>query len=803
MTLFFNQFCLERLADSAACLMMMLACLIFSATSPSTATAASLELAPQTTFIVVANQPERREHNAAALLSTWLRAASASDKGFEIISEKDAATKNGSDTLLAVGSTQWSSADSRLASLKPDGFLITSQDNHVVIAGNTPDGTHYGVTHFLDRYAGVRFYIPGDAWTSLPTNTKLTYDGQETLSNPFVSSCYLSGINTDDAPAARWARTVGAWRRKGGTHQHNLFAMFPPKTYAQSHPEIYPIYEGKRYIPKNGRDQSWQLCFTQPALVDLAMESIRHLFAQRPNDLYATISNNDGGRWCTCDACTAIVNKHKALNPEDDYLLNATTEMYWSFMANVGEKMLKEFPDKLLVGLAYGPTRQPPAFKLPANVTAFTNFHIAELPVDHIITTDPANPELLDQWLSVSSHLGNHDWYQGSGYLIPRIYSGYWSQYLKAVQAKQEDALQHCEAYPNWYLDGPKFYILARLWWNPQLDPAAITRQFCDDMFGQAGSSMNDYYLTMEKLWVQLNIIDGPERKLMRWTTQFRTTDASRAMIAQGRAALDQAACEAQTEQQKFRISMINRSYEFAESLFDMQYYSPSSQEGEAAFVKAEALAPVLSEDRMANMHHQHAGNAVKELRWARLRTESKALRLPAIKTPTFNQPSSWEQAIKNEGFVIKGVGADTRGTFIQIGHDDKFIYLRAECPRNMSTLVETNDDSWRSDNLEIFIDNDGNPDTMERQFWVKTSGRVVNHTKNAEAVDNIKASVQKKSDRLIYEIILPLAYANITLPPAKPVTIQIFSNEFIPEKGVNVIKQSALWNRQIQFSLP
>lgn len=787
---------------TSAPLVMLGLSLLASLALHAQAGAQPVELTPARTFILVADKAGNVERNAAVLLSMWLQKATRSTAGFEVRTEtagKDL-LQDPANTVIVVGSTtRWATPDI-LSQLQHDGFFIGKRDGVIVVTGSTPDGTRLGVTHFLSLTAGVRFYMPGELWASLPVNPQITFPGEDVLSNPFVTSAYMSGINIDDRDGAHWARTVGAWRRKGGTHQHNLFEMFPPEQWAASNPEIYPIYEGQRYIPKTGRDQSWQICFSQPQTLVAAREAIRKHFEKWPDYLYATISNNDGGRWCTCEKCSAILAQHQEKNPQGNATLDATTQMYWSFMAKVAQQMMIDHPGKLLVGLAYGPTRQPPDFKLPDNVVAFTNFHIAELPVDGILEGNNGQPALLDQWLAVVNHMGNHDWYQGSGYMIPRFYSGYWSAFMRALDSKLGDAFQHCETYPNWYLDGPKFYVLTRLWWDTQADPDAITRQFCDDMFGQAGSSMNTYYQLAEKLWTQLNIIDGPERKLHNWATQFRTTPASRAIIRQMSDALSQATAQAVTDQEKQRIALITRSWKFSEALFAMGEHDASSPQGMEAWATAQALAEPLKDDRMAVMHGQQPAAAVADLRWARVRAEAKSITLPRIDPVDLQNDNAWAGASAQNEFILRGVGKDTGNTQLLIAQDGQFIYLQVTCPRDMSTIIETQDDTWRSDNIEIFIDTDGQPDVMERQFWVKTTGRVVNHTKNAPAVDQIKAVVKKEPGQLVFRIALPLAYADVTLPLKKPMTLQVIRNEFVVVKGVNELKTAAVWNRQVAF---
>ena len=46
----------------------------------------------------------------------------------------------------------------------------------------------------------------------------------------------------------------------------------------------------------------------------------------------------------------------------------------------------------------------------------------------------------------------------------------------------------------------------------------------------------------------------------------------------------------------------------------------------------------------------------------------------------------------------------------------------------------------------------------------------------------------------------MPLAYADVTLPLKKPMTLQVIRNEFATVKGVNELKTASVWNRQVAF---
>jgi hypothetical protein len=777
-------------------LLRALAFLLTFALLAAHAHAQPVRLNPASTVIVTPDPAIRECDQAAGLLRAQLRRIYASSAGFDIVPDKKLAALPPDDNrfFISIGPTSLLKNPLPAADLAPDGYAIVRAGNTLTLQAADETGLFLSAPGFLDKLAGVRFYLPGEDFASLPKNPWVEFDQVNIKTKPFVTSCFLSGINVDDAPAAQWARINAGWRRKGGTHQHNLYEIFPPEKHAQTSPEIYPIREGKRYIPKSKLDQEWQINFLEPKTLVIAQESILAYFAARPTDQYVALSINDGRNYSQDDATNARIQQIKAQYPGDnDAIDRATSQIYWEFINKLALSLLQKAPGKRLVCLAYGPTRFPPTFKLPDNVVVFTNLHIGELPADGFLVKDASGASPLDRWLAVANHFGNHDWYQGSGYLIPRIYSNYNAQFMRALKQSASDAYMHTECYPNWGLDGPKLWVLTRLWWDPTLDPAALTTQFCDDLFGPAAKPMNDYFNLLETLWTQLNITDGPERKLMRWDSQFRTSPASMAIIAQCRKHLDQALLQAQNDPlARKRITLFSDCFGFSERLFTLAASvdpSPQQRKDIETYINEKVLIHPLS------LHHKNTAMlGLGELFWNRLRASARPFTVPSALSPTPGKPGPIPTAPPVGPWSIRTASTDPGQTTAAIAADDQWLYLTVQCPHpDTAALVETTDTSWRSDNIECFIDLDSNRDAYERQFWVKTSGRLVDFKGSDKPGIAPIASVVKQPRAYTVHIAIPRAY----LPAADPsqLGILIVRNEFKPVQNVNQLNYTAVWS--------
>ena len=528
-----------------------------------------LKLQPERTRIVLpALHPGQGNFAAADELQRWLRKGCGTDGGFEIVNEADVPSIQG-QVILALGRTGWTDA-AELDGLSPDGFILRRQANVVSIAGSTSQGTYHGAMRFLDDICGVRFYLPTDLFTSSPRREPEVPAALNLRVEPFVRSGMISGLVAIPGDGD-WSRRNAAVRRRGGTHQHNMFTMFEPARYAAAHPEIYPILDGRRHIPADGLDQAWQPCLSAASLVDVALDAAIRYFRRQPSAAYVACSVQDGHTVCQCEACRSVYAKHQTgSTPPQEAETRGFSELYYAFIRKLALRLQDKLPGKQLVALVYGPARIPPAEKMPSNVVLFTNFHIAELAADRILAADPATGlSPLDDVLRRCDSFGNHDWYHGNGFLIPRIYSGYWSQFLRHLADRVETTHMYAEAYPNWGLDGPKLYILTRLWWDPRQDVGGLLRQFCQDMFGPAAEPMTEYFTTLEQLWVTLDNVKGPERKLFQWNRQFTADAEDLAVVRRCRALLQQAAGLAATEPQKQRIALFAKTFDVPATLYD------------------------------------------------------------------------------------------------------------------------------------------------------------------------------------------------------------------------------------------
>jgi len=754
-----------------------------------------LQLAPAETVIAIQSPADR---STADFLQKWLRKASRTETGFAVVSAADVATSKATAKIVINDPSV-----ELPKTFSDDGFVLRRTGGTVQIKGKAGDATLFGAVEFLRRL-GVTFYLPGDLFTALPKSPELAVGSLQAESTPFSQSVFFSGISVPDQQA--WARLNGVNRRKGGTHQHNSFAIFPPERFAERYPEIYPIIDGKRHIPVNAKDQAWQPNFIEPVAVDAALESIEEYFKTNPNVRYVAVSIQDGYGFDQGPKTTAVIERYKK-SGVDSPVDRATSEIYWKFVSALGERLMEKAPGKLLVALAYGGTSFPPRHRLPDNVVVFTNFHVAEYGYyEDEIKQGKASAGGPEAWLGLCKHYGNHDWYQGSGYLMPRSYSGYWSKYLRQIADKVPDAYMHVETYPNWGFDGQKLYVLSRLLWDPSLDPVELTKKLSDDLFGPAGPAMNAYFAIQEKLWNQLNIVEGPERKLFGWNRSYVTTPASRALISEARQKLNEALAQASTPEEKSRVELFSDCFGISEIMFGLA--ASESVTSEQLDEHVRYAEGVLAKYGMtAVTHPNNVVPGIKELASFVRRAAAPPYQPAGIaardKVIPVGDPL-WDKS-PAEKFTMPTGEDDSQQTTIRLAQDGSNLYVLVRSPllRDRKPVIDESP-TWRSDHIEFKFDTDGSWAAIEGQFWVKPNGRQVDWIEREDKKDSLITSEVKRTDKeFIVSARIPFAYLKQDPKNPTPVGLQAFRNEFKEIPGMNQADYVSIWAGKLNLKNP
>ena len=524
-------------------------------------------LKPNSTFIIIPDKPDGMEIKSSALLNKWLNKIYQSDSGFHVV--RESMIKNTEmGIFITLGKTKFTISEN-FNEQQPYSFLIRRKKNIVSIFGATPLGTLFATTYFLDHYCGVRFYLPGDLFTAVPDRNRVGLNTTISINEtPFTKYLFSTGYKNSDE--SNWAQNNALLRKDFESHQHSMGQRFFDDSIIKLFPEIFPLVNGKRYIPKSKQDQGWEPDFAEPKLVDAAVYATIKYFKNNPQYDYISFSVQDSRTYPTEGKMGDFLKNYPS---DEEGKKRGYTDAFITFLNKLAQRLEKELPangitkPKTIIYLVYGYVRVVPSVKLNPNILPVTVFHISGSLMDGLTSKDG----VLKDWSKVTKRIGNHDWAEGMGFIYPRIYTDLLSQFLKAIQ---NDSMQfefaHLEMYPNWALDGPKNYFMAKLYWNPNMNTDSLLSLFCKDMFGKAGGQMKVYFSTLENLSTSMDNNRQILRGIRAYLTQLPLNENELSLVQHARQSIDKAYSQAVTDDQRKRIELFSNGFKISEGFFDI-----------------------------------------------------------------------------------------------------------------------------------------------------------------------------------------------------------------------------------------
>lgn len=412
------------------------------------------------------------------------------------------------------------------------GYRITSRDGkNIFLGGATPQGTLFAAGDFLKRFAGWRKFYPGETGEVLPALQKLAlpaapFDFKEVPTIPHYNP---SSGNRDEI----FSRTGLRVYHYATTHA--LDKVVPPKKYAKSHPEYYPVRYGKRIdVSKYKRAMGWNPCVSNPDMPKLLDQYLSSLKKRRN----VTLSVNDGGGDCQCAPCEAIYKKHG--------------NQYIEFYKTVNDIIAKKYPGKLGVFSAYGTrsNRAPENLKLGEHVMPFI---CGARP--GIYTTE------IRAWKKTGvKYIGIYDYMYtfGSAFMTPQFYP-------HSLAANWRNAIQHgmnaltLEVYTACpILDAPRLYVMDELGWNINADVDALLQDYYTTMFGpHAAKAVARFYSRLEEIYCRKMLPSYYHGRRKVW--QFDNYTLSD--LDYLHKALDQALTSPATPLQKKRLMLLKKCF--------------------------------------------------------------------------------------------------------------------------------------------------------------------------------------------------------------------------------------------------
>ena len=515
---------------------------------------------------------------------------------------------------LHVGHTSLADqAAGRLKGLDDDGFVILPADaKNLLIVGPTDWGTEFGVCEFLETVVGVRWLLPGPHGTYAPKKANLTGPAEPIRQEPAAFSRLFSGLQ---------GKAQTTWARRNRMHgrvqfHHQLLRLFPPETYTKTHPEFFPIRDGKRYLPANNNTHGWQPCFSAPGIVEEAVKRIKAHFAAHPESTSYSLGVSDSAGHCRCATCQA-----KDTGKINFIGIRDVSDRYFEWCNAVVAGVLVDYPDKWFGCLAYRQVAEPPKrIKVHPRIIPYMTYDRMKW----------ARPEqraeghhLTEWWHKTSPTLGWYEYIYGTPYLLPRVYFHLMADNYRYARRTGVRA-HYAEAYPN-FGEGPKLYLSLKLQWNPDQDVDALLRDWYTACVGQAAADdLAAYYAIWEAFWTGPAVRTGwftTRGEYLRFSAPTYLSAVKPEMIERSRALLESTVKKTKTEDQRTRAELLLRAFEYYEASA-YAYVSRSGKGAGAILTETDALAALSDTGRNIHM-------ALKRRKLVRAFDEHPVLRHP------------------------------------------------------------------------------------------------------------------------------------------------------------------------------
>ena len=474
----------------------------------------------------------------------------------------------GSGININVGETDYAKAHHlNPGDLDQDGFVLQGvNDTNFAITGGSDWGTEFGVDDFLERYLDVRWLAVGDLFTDVPQHATVDIPAAKIRQEPVIRSRQLgpigfehdySNIKFQSMPWSAY-KMYDEWGRFNRLYMrtqfhHNLYKVFPVTEFGESHPEFYPLINGKRILPKNDNDAStWQPNFSAPGSVDTAVAQIEKYFSENPQAGSFSLAINDSQNF---DQSPETLQRRQQLGGlPDEYAI---------WVNDVASKVLLKYPDKTFGFLAYLNLRTPPKnVKYNPHAVPYITYELSRW-------NDPAAREfaqnLARQWQTSAKQIGWYDYFYGSFYMIPRSFEHAEADALRWL-SQNGVKNYYAEDNPN-FGEGPKDWVQTKLLWNPNQDVDALIDDWCTHAVGsKAAPSLEKYYALWEKFWSQ----DLPKSSWYNRQADYQSfaitdylLDVPRDYLEQSDHFLDEAVRLADTPLQKQRAEKLQQMWRF------------------------------------------------------------------------------------------------------------------------------------------------------------------------------------------------------------------------------------------------
>ena len=228
---------------------------------------------------------------------------------------------------------------------------LRGEEACMTIRGGSGRGVLYGVYKFLEKFAGVRFFMPD--LEKIPEGDIILQDGTLLVYTPYFEYRHTSWQCVTISDACSWCVKNGL---NGNGH---LTPAFGGKIDYAPGLNVHTL--GK--LTETGGGASPNPCLSSEENYQKVLNNVRAVLKENPDSHIVSISQNDKNEYCHCEDCEASYAKYTH-NP-DNCEEGGTAGNLLEFVNRIAEELEDEYPDLVISTLAYNYTQTPPKGIVP------------------------------------------------------------------------------------------------------------------------------------------------------------------------------------------------------------------------------------------------------------------------------------------------------------------------------------------------------------------------------------------------------------------------------------------------------
>ncbi len=384
-------------------------------------------------------------------------------------------------------------------SLQREAVRVRALGGRLMLEGGSGRGAIYAVYTFLERYAGMRFFMPG-LETLGEGDIAVDEDSEFTPVFEMRQSDWRCGNGSLD------------WRLKNRINRGEIPAELGGGiTYGGFVHTLGGL---------TGTPQDRQPCLSDPENLKKAIAGVREILRKDPAVSIISVSQNDNQNFCTCEKCAAVDSEEGS---------HAGTLL--RFVNAVAADIAADYPDVLIDTLAYQYTRRAPKITKPRPNVCVRLCSI-ECCFSHPLE-DASCPENLAfrrdiaEWSKITDRIYIWDYVTDFCFYVPTFPNfGVLRENMRFFADHGVKGM-----YPEGNYNSPqsgefgelRCYLLARLMWDPRMDAVTYYRHMDEFLAAYYGEGWR--YI---RAYIDWTVGESRGRHMSIWAKPFEIIPADR-----------------------------------------------------------------------------------------------------------------------------------------------------------------------------------------------------------------------------------------------------------------------------------